>query len=188
MLHVQGPSGLQEGAGARSQLPVAAAEDSWWDQLGFTYPVPFLAGEARTPLTTGMSPCRKCQCPSQGKPRPTHSGVTPGNTRAGVPCAPSPAHCCQGRPPQHSRVLAGHCALITSEQQLLSWMLRCSGPHEPPDTELQRKLSLLLLHSPSKSNCFGNESVVWIFAVFLLKRVRRKALSNNFSTSLTEHN
>lgn len=111
--------------------------------------------EARTPLTTGTSPCRKCQCPSQGQPRPTHSGVTPGNTRAGVPRAPSPAHCCQGRPPQHSRVLAGHCALITSEQ-LLSWMLRCSGPREPPDTELQRKPNLMLLHSPSKSNCFGN--------------------------------
>lgn len=104
--------------------------------------------------------------------------------------SPSPQPCthrCQGRPPQHSRVLAGHCALITSEQ-LLSWMLRCSGPHEPPDTELQRKPNLRLLHSPSKSNCFGNESVVWIFAVFLLKRVRRKAPNNNFSTSLTEHN
>lgn len=155
MLHVQGPSGLQEGTGARSQPPVAAAEDSQWDQLGFTCPIPCLAG-GQDPPHHGHVTVQKVSVPIP-RTAPTHTQWGyPREHQGRRSLRPQPCtHRCQGRPPQHSRVLAGHCALITSEQ-LLSWMLRCSGPHEPPDTELQRKLNLLLLHSPSKSNCFGN--------------------------------
>lgn len=79
---------------------MAAAEDSQWDELGFTYPVPFLAG-GQDPPHHGHVTVQKVSVGARPKdsPDPNTAGLPQGTPGQAFPAPPALHIAARGGPP-----------------------------------------------------------------------------------------